>query len=76
MLIGKVLNNLKNGPYLVRWYKEKQDRFEVFEKYGAKSQVYSQAHSYFGLVIRDHIGYFERNRVEYRLATSSSIPKA
>ncbi len=69
-------NHAQDGPYLVRWYKEKKDRLAVFEKCGSESQVFSQAHSYFGLLIRDHIGYFERNRVEYRWATSSSTPKA
>ena len=59
-------NNINNGPYLVRWYKEKEDRLKEFEKYGATSQVKSQADSYFGILIRDNIKYFSQNKVEYR----------
>ena len=60
-------NNVKNGSYLVSWYEKKKDEFEKFEEsgYKAKHQVQSQAHSYFGLLIRDYIEYFEQNRVEY-----------
>jgi len=62
-------NNIDNGSYIVKWYKEKQDRFEFFERRGCRSasQVYSQAHSYFGLLIRDYIKYFSQNKVEYYL---------
>lgn len=60
-------NNINNGSYLVKWYKEKQNRFESFEKYGSVSQVYSQAHSYFGLLIRDYIKYFSQNKIKYYL---------
>jgi len=60
--------NANNGPYLVRWYKEKKDRFETFEKEKCRSdfQVFSQAHSFFGLLIKDNIKYFNQNKVEYR----------
>jgi len=59
-------NNINNGPYLVRWYKEKEDRLKEFEKYGSTSQVKSQADSYLGLLIRDNIEYFSQNKVEYQ----------
>ena len=60
--------NANNGPYLVRWYKEKKDRFETFEKEKCRSdfQVFSQAHSFFGLLIKDNIECFNQNKVEYR----------
>ena len=59
-------NNVKNGSYLVSWYEGKKDKFKKFEEFGYEAQVQSQAHSYFGLLIRDYIEYFKQNRVKYR----------